>query len=291
MYRYLLIYILGIFVSQCGSLSALGDSHGDVKRNLEFHPFIATERLNDDYHYALLYADETRKIYFFQSIPRSSGKYPDSNMLGIYHGEGSILDGQLIARETLLTLHNTRFLSLFYPFYPSGSDMEVQSLHTVARECAIHILPKATHALVYLDQRFSTGGTGGMHDGILRKYLVITREHLYIATGSHIVTYFSLGYPRDSGTKSTWKPGSMRYSHCYRATATLAEPRLTVTCANQEFVIEHLFERPELVQNSVHAPPNGWWGEYFTYKDFQVPREPRYKYAQETITFSLNPIE
>jgi hypothetical protein len=119
----------------------------------------------------------------------------------------------------------------------------------------------------------------------------VTPEHVYITETYHIITYFSLGYPRDSGTRYTWRAGSMRYAHCYDIAVSLNAEHLIVNCMKQEFQMDDLFDTPEMVENSEDKAPNGWWGESFTYNQFSLPRKPVYQYIQETETFHLKVVE
>jgi len=291
MRRYLVASILGIMIGQYVTLAVVGNPESELKLNHEFSPFMATEPLTTEYRYTLLFSDTERKIYFIQSLPEKPKRYPVHNMLGIYYGKGNLSDLEFVPNKTSLTPYETTPLSMVYPFYPPGCDMEIQDNYTTSRECSIHILSGETYPVLYLDQRFSAGGTGGHHDGIARKYLIVTSEHILMTNTYHVITYFSLGYPRDSGRRDTWRAGYMGYSHCYDITVSLKDEALLVTCKKQTFQMENLFDTPEMVEHSVDKAPHGWWGESFTFTHFHVPREPIYQYQQEMKTFPLKVIE
>ena len=212
-------------------------------------------------------------------------------MLAIYHGDGVLSDLEFVPNKTPLTPRNTTSLTMVYPFYPPGCDVEIQDDDSTFGACAIQLVPTEAYSILYLDQRFSAGGTGGHHDGIARKYLIITKEHIYITTDYHVTTYFYLGYPRDYGSRDSWRAGYMGYSQCNKVTTSLQNEKLIVTCMKQEFRMEDLFDTPDMVENSEDKPPNGWWGEWFGFTHFHVPREPVYQYRQERKVFPLEIVE
>lgn len=283
--KLLLISLVVIFAGQYPIGLLWGSSTIELKLNQGFRPISATERLNGEYTYQLLFADIERKIYLIQ---KNSERHADYLYLGVYHGTGDIKEVAFVMKNDLLMPADHSPLTLFYPFDCLGCDAEIQGNTTTSRACAIQIFPRHDETLLYLDQRFSDGGTGGHHDGIARKYLIITNEHIYITTENHVTTYFYIGYPRVYGT---WRAGYMGYSHCYDMTVSLKNEEVIVTCMKQEFQMEDLFATSELVENSEDKTPNGWWGESFTLTHFHVPREPIYQYQQEMKTFPLKVID
>lgn len=289
MRKHILVVIISFIIGQCSTFWLHSALASQLVLNHEFSPIVATERLNKDYNYTLLFSDGKRKIYFIQSLQERKQWYPDYNIIGVYDGSGGIRNIEFIPNKTPLTPLDADNLKLVYPFYPPGADMDIRGKHTTSRTCSLQIFPKDDYLLLFLEQRFSAGGSGGQHDGIARKYLVITQEKVYISTDFHIITYFSLSFPRHYGV--TWRAGYMGYAHCYDLNVSFDNDTFTVSCTKQEFRLEDLFETPEMVEHSQHKPLNGFWGEFFVYNEFSVPREPIYKYSRETQTFHLETVE
>lgn len=231
-----------------------------LRLNTEFVPIVADSVLNDRYYYQLISMIGETRLYFLQDKQKRS---PD--LVCVY--EGDLRGNQAIIDNTDIFYRKTG-LQLF-TFYPSGLQREFAGHECSARKSGITVVKQPGRLILFLDQLFGSGGSGGHRELIARKYMIVENGKAKVTDGYSIVTNFRIGYPRFYGSDD-WSKGSMSYYHCFGQEVSLDDNKLVVGFRKQEFELKPLFAAPDEV---IPKPEHGFWGERFRYNDFLLPRE------------------
>ena len=231
-----------------------------VRLNTEFVPIVADSVLNNRYYYKLISTIAETRLYFLQDKQKRS---PDL----VFVCEGDLRGNQAIIDNTDIFYRKTG-LQLF-TFYPQGLQREFAGYECSARQAGISVVKQHRRLVLFLDQLFSRGGSGGHRQLIARKYLIVEDGKAKVTDGYSIVTNFRIGYPRSYGS-GEWAKGSMSYYHCFDQEVSLEDNKLVVSFRKHRFEIEPLFAAADEV---TPKPEHGFWGERFRYNDFLLPRE------------------
>lgn len=233
-----------------------------LRLNTEFVPSAADSVLNDRYYYQLISTIGETRLYFIQDKQDIS---PD--LVCVYGAD--LRTDQAIIDNTDIFYQKTG-LQLF-KFYPSGLDRKFAETeyHCARQEVGITVVKQDKRLVLFLDQLFGSGGSGGHRELIARKYMIVENGKAKVTDGYSIVTNFRIGYPRSYGS-GEWSKGSMSYYHCFDQELSLEDNKLVVSFRKQEFELKPLFAAPDEV---IPKPEHGFWGERFRYNDFLLPRE------------------
>ncbi|MHC5057616.1 MAG: hypothetical protein ACYTKD_23325, partial [Planctomycetota bacterium] len=181
--------IPGAVVGQQGASST--SAQGSVlKLNREFAPLVAESDLNKRYRYRLLCAVEKTRVHFLQAKP--DGDSPD--LVIVY--DGDIRDSQAATENRDVFLERTG-LRLF-AFTPAGVKIDFDGSGLCAHQTSIIVLRKPGYTVLLLDQLFSGGGSGGHHERIARKYMVVAGGEARVARDHSVVTDFRIALQRYS---------------------------------------------------------------------------------------------
>ena len=231
-----------------------------VRLNTEFVPIVADSVLNNRYYYKLISTIADTRLYFLQDKQKRS---PDLVC---------VCEGDLRANQAIIDnedIYYGRTGLQLVTFYPSGIDREFAGIEYTARKVGITVVKQDKRLVLFLDQLFSRGGSGGHRELIARKYMIVENGKAKVTDGYSIVTNFRIGYPRSYGS-GEWSKGSMSYYHCFDHELSFEDNKLVVSFSKQEFELKPLFAAPDEV---IPKPEHGFWGERFRYNEFLLPRE------------------
>jgi len=231
--------------------------------------------LNNRYYYKRISAIGETRIYFLQDRQKSE---PD--MVCVYVGDLKS-DQAVIANIDLFYAEETN-LKLFR-FYPQGVQRDFFGYEYSARQSSIAVVKRPERLILFLDQLFGGGGSGGHRELIARKFMVVEDGVAQMTGDYSIITDFRISYPRHYGP-GVWAKGSMSYSNCFNHQVSVEDNKLIVSFEKQQFELESLFATADEV---TPKPEKGFWGEQFTYNDFTLPAEVAIKNMREREEFKL----
>lgn len=236
---------------------------------------VAKESLNDRYRLKILTSQGERKAYLLQDRSRNA---PDA--VCVHEGD---LKGHPAIRDNRELLRNSSSLRISF-FWPHGLERDFGDRgEYVAGDASVVPSSIGARRVLYLDQIFHCGGSGGFAEIIARRYMVIRGERASVTDDYHVITSFRIGYPRMYGM-ADWSKGSMEYSHGYGLRLSLQDNELVVELTRQRFWLGSLFDSQDDLKNRRQGE---LWGEHFRYDDFEFPRPPNREEGTERLRFRL----
>jgi len=243
-----------------------------LRVNNQFAPIVADSILNNRYYYKLISTLGKTRIYYLKD-KQDFG--PDT--VCVY--EGDLKNNQAV-KDNVDMLYGKTNLKLFR-FYPYGVDKEFKGYkyQFSARQSGITVLRQHDRLILFLDQLFSGGGSGGRFELIARKYMIVEDDKAEVTEDYSIITDFLIGYPRQRyGGIVWWSKGRMSYQHCFNHKVSVSQNKLVVRFEKQQFELDSLFESADEVLN---YSPNEHWGEHFSYNNFHLPMQVKLHHTRD----------
>jgi hypothetical protein len=254
---------------------------GELRFNHEFTPVVADSVLNANSRYKELCAIGNARLYLVQEMEKDLPTHVRHDWLCLYKGD--LRDHPIIKGNS--NIFDDRTGLLLFSFWPRGIERDLGP-HWLgngrdersAREVGITVLAQDRRVILFLDQRYTGGGSGGHRDLIVREYVVVEDGRASVTDACRIITDLNVGYPRFYGG-DTWSPGCMFYSHSFDHAVTVEGDKLVVRYRRQQFDLRIIFASDSAV--TPKPGPTSMWGERFTYNEFVVPRGVRVRETRE----------
>ena len=266
--RNALCVFLAIVLGGCAKTRTVDIRTTGLRPNTEFVPIAAGNVLNNRYYYKTISAMGETRIYLLQDRQESG---PD--MVCVYEGDlksdPAVIDNiDLSCGETNLKL---------FRFYPQGVQRDFFGYEYSARQSSITVVKRPERLILFLDQLFGAGGSGGHLELIARKFMIVEDGMAQVTGDYSIITDFRISYPRHYGS-GEWAKGSMSYCHCFNHQVSVEHNKLVVSFEKHQFELEPLFVTADEV---TPKPEKGFWGEQFRYNDFTLAREAEVRKMRE----------
>lgn len=248
----------------------------NLRLNHEFAPMGANLILNDRYSCKVLCTVGKTRVYFLRETDRKKRAH---DIVCLYAGE--LKDHPAFRGNA--KIHMVKSGLPMFLFNLWGNPEGFSGYECSLRQTGITIVKRRGRVVLFLDQLFSGGGSGGHRKLIARKYMVVENGKARVTSDYSIITHLRVGYPRNYGMNE-WVPGSMSYSHRFGHRVFLKGNRLTVNCRQQRFDLKEIFKSANEV---TPKPKQGVWGEDFKYNDFIVPGAAQVRETKQRKEFQL----
>ena len=257
--------------------SVTGHASGIVL-NRDFVPLAVEDCLNARYNSRLFLRLPVTNVYLIrdkrQLDPDTLCLYPgDLRTNAFVRGNGDLLCGESGLR--------------LFRFWPDGLEREFGGGKCLtAGPVSMSHMRVGKRDVLLLDQEFDGGGSGGQLVWIVRHYMAIDGAAASVTREPHVITRFSIGYPRLYGG-GEWSKGAIRYSHDFDIDVSPENGSILVEYTNQRFELVNLFESEADLPK---AEGGGLWGEGFTFTRFELPRRPELRTSDCELRLAAEPL-